>query len=43
MANPIYSEVFHFLDISDDEFIVLNDNLDCPYFIIWEVLLAITR
>ena len=29
MANPIYNEVFPSLDISDDEFIVLNDNLDC--------------
>ena len=28
MANPIHSEVFPFLDISD-EFIVFNDNLDC--------------
>ena len=29
MANPIYREVFPFLDISEDEFIVLNDNIDC--------------
>ena len=29
MANPIYREVFPFLDISEDEFIVLNDNIEC--------------
>ena len=29
MADPIYSEVFPFMEISEDEFILLNDNLDC--------------
>ena len=29
MADPIYSEVFLFMEISEDEFILLNDNLDC--------------
>ena len=29
MADHIYSEVFPFLETSEDEFIVLNSNLDC--------------
>ena len=29
MANHIYNEVFPFLEIEEDEFIILNDNLDC--------------
>ena len=29
MADPISSEVFPFLETSEDEFILLNDNLDC--------------
>ena len=29
MANHVYNEVFPFLEIEEDEFIILNDNLDC--------------
>ena len=29
MADPVYSEVFPFLETSEDESIVLNDNLNC--------------
>ena len=29
MANHINSEVFPFFEIEEDEFVILNDNLDC--------------